>query len=55
MSLIRVLVFLYLENVLIEKLHLANRFSVSKVDRDGNTLLPTKKELKIVKHLFEDC
>ena len=26
---------------------LANKFSVSKVDSDGNTLLPARKELKV--------
>ena len=55
MSLIRVLIFVYLENIPCVKLHLANIFSVSKVERDSNTLLTRKKELKIVKHLFEGC
>ena len=31
----------------LEKWQLANKFSVSKVDCDGNTLLFAKKELKI--------
>ena len=31
----------------LEKLQLANRFSASKVDCDGNTLLTAKQELKI--------
>ena len=34
----------YLENVLFYK---NNELSVSKVNCDGNTLLPVKKELKI--------
>ena len=36
----------YLENVLLGKRQLANKFSASKVDCDGNTLLSAKIELK---------
>ena len=52
MSLIRVWVSDYLEDVLFGKWELANKFSVSKVDCDSNILLSACKELKI--SLFEE-
>ena len=36
-----------------EKWQSANKFSDSKVDCDGNTLLPAKKELKISLFFFK--